>query len=78
VQRRSFIVRSAAVAAIVAAARAAGSASLLRAGGIAGVTLIARPDRAWLVGTPGGCASRHPRTRRDRLAGGYTVHDLSA
>jgi hypothetical protein len=76
VQRRSFISYSAAFAAALAA-RPAGSATLLAGGDVVSVTIVARPDRTWLVGTPGGCASHRPRSRRDRLASGFTSADFA-
>ncbi len=75
-QRRSFIAYSASFAAVLAA-RPAGSAALLVRGNVAALTVVARPDRTWLVGTPGGCASHRPRSRRDRLASGYTFADFA-
>ncbi len=74
-QRRSFIAYSAAFAAALAA-RPAASPTLLASEHVATLTVVARLDRTLLVGTPGGCASHRPRSRRDRLAGGYTSADF--
>jgi len=76
VQRRSFIAYSASFSAALAA-RPAASATLLASGNVAALTVVARPDRTWLVGTPGGCASHQPRSRRNRLASGYTSADFT-
>jgi hypothetical protein len=76
VQRRSFIAYSASLAAALAARPA--SATLLVRRNVAALTVVARPDRTWLVGMPGGCASHRPRSRRNRLASGYTSADFAS